>query len=141
MRYSDWQTRLSEFITSVSDRPFEWGHHDCALFAADCVLATTGTDPAVAFRGAYQDRAGAYAALMEYAGGGLAELAEKIAIELRFPENQKGFEQRGDIALCDQTGEDTLGVIDFSGKCVMIAGEHGIVRHPLTCVKRSWRVE
>lgn len=141
MRYNDWQTRLAVYLRTIQDQPFTWGHHDCALFAANAVLHTTGQDPAPMFRGVYTDRAGAHAALKAFAGGGLAETAEKICAQCRFPEVLPAFCQRGDVALCTQGGHDTLGIIDFTGQYVMIAADKGITRKPLDCVKRVWRVE
>lgn len=141
MRYHDWQTRLANHLLAVQKKPFEWGVHDCALFACDSIHIITGKDPAVSFRGLYHDKRGAYVALKNFAGGGLAETAEKICNDLGFAENEKNFFQRGDVALCDQGGEDALGIIDFSGQYVMIAAEQGMMRKTLDCVKRSWRVE
>lgn len=141
MRHSDWQTRLNIFVRDVQSKPFQWGEHDCALFACNAIEVMTGKDPAVYFRGKYSDKRGAYLSLKAFADGGLAETAEKICKDLRFVETAKGFYQRGDVALCDQGGEDALGIIDFTGRYVMIAGEQGVVRKTLDCVKRSWRVE
>lgn len=141
MRYSDWQTKLANYLRDLRDKPFAWGVHDCALFACNSVELITGRDPAAPFRGLYNDKRSAYIALKKFAGGGLAETAEKIGINMGFPENAPNFQQRGDVALCDNGGEDALGVIDLTGRYVMIAGEHGMVRKPLDCVKRSWRVE
>lgn len=141
MRYSDWQTRAANFIITHREKPFAWGEHDCALFACNFIQAITGTDPAVAFRGKYDDKRSAYVALKNFAGGGLAATVEKICAELRYPENALNFHQRGDVALCDQCGEDALGIIDLSGQSVIIAGEQGVVALPLSCVKRTWRVE
>ena len=141
MRYNDWQTRLEFYVRGLADQPFVWGVHDCALFACSAIECITGVDPGAWFRGRYTTEAEATAALLEYAGGGLAATAEKICAELGFKENAPRFEQRGDVALCDQGGGDTLGIIDFTGRYVMIANAKGVVRIPLACVKRSWRVE
>ena len=141
MRYNDWQSRLSKFITAIQGQPFTWGSHDCALFACNCIHEIIGRDPAVHFRGLYADKRGAYIALRDFAGGGLEETAVKICSEMGFIENEKGFWQRGDVALCSQGDDDALGIVDFTGRYVMIAGEQGIVRKTLDCVKRSWRVE
>lgn len=141
MRYSDWQSRLADHFSAAKEKPFTWGMHDCALFACDSILAITGKDGAAAFRGRYDDKVGAYRALRDFAGGGLEATAEKICAELGFIENMRNFHQRGDVALCDQGGEDTLGIIDLTGRYVIIAAEQGIMQQSIDCVKRSWRVE
>lgn len=62
---------LPEFLRVARARPFAWGRHDCALFAADWVLNETGHDPAAAWRGRYRSEAGAARAIE--AAGGLEE--------------------------------------------------------------------
>ena len=48
-RLDDWPTLLADAIKGAARLPFSWGGAnggtDCALFAADCCLAITGTDP------------------------------------------------------------------------------------------------
>jgi hypothetical protein len=65
VRYSDWEERLAVYRDRVEEEPFVWGTHDCALFAAGCVNAMTGVDPAAAFRGTYDSRIGAAEALRD----------------------------------------------------------------------------
>jgi len=52
-RLPDWRPRLVSFVNSVRARPFAYGTHDCALFAAGAVEAMTGVDLAKDWRGAY----------------------------------------------------------------------------------------
>jgi hypothetical protein len=48
-----WQTRaFHEFLISRARAPFVWGVNDCALFAADGVLAITGVDSPASFAAA-----------------------------------------------------------------------------------------
>ena len=53
MRRPDWRDRLVSYLHSARQRPFEFGQHDCSLFAADCVAAMTGNDMAADWRGRY----------------------------------------------------------------------------------------
>lgn len=59
--------RLEEEIIHAMDRAcaseVRWGVDDCALWVADIIRAALGYDPAVRFRGRYDDRAGASTAL------------------------------------------------------------------------------
>lgn len=141
MRYNDWQSRLSLYLSSVKDKPFEWGAHDCALFSCNCILQETGDDPAAWFRGKYSTKAAAYQALKEFAGGGLEETAVKITTARNYPEVLPLMAQRGDVALCNMGGNDTLGIISFTGRHVLIAADVGIAAHPLSIIRRAWRVE
>lgn len=141
MRFSDWETRLEAHLTSVWNNDFQWGVHDCALFAAGCIEAITGQDVATQFRGTYATEDDAYEVIQTFAGAGLHALAEKIADTFKFVEVEANFAQRGDAALCEETERNVLGVIDFSGRSVMIAGIKGVVKRPLSCIKRAWRIE
>jgi hypothetical protein len=42
VRAPDWEQRLRALIRSAERRPFEWGVHDCALFAFAAYEAVTG---------------------------------------------------------------------------------------------------
>src|SRR5690606_22731839 len=53
-RFTNWRTALNDYVHSVMSKPFIWGTHDCALWAAGAVLAMTGYDPAEKYRGRYK---------------------------------------------------------------------------------------
>lgn len=59
MRYSDWINRLLTEIEAASSRAFEWGQHDCCLFAARCVDAITGSTYEADLQAQYTDQASA----------------------------------------------------------------------------------
>jgi len=141
MRYSNWESRLALHIDTIRNKPFCWGDHDCALMAADCALAITGTDFAAEFRGKYSTEQEAYDLIQQYAGGGLMALAEKIATEFNLLEVKKSFAQRGDIVLAEDDGRNTLGVINLSGRGVLLPSVDGMVTRSLECVKRAWRID
>ncbi len=50
VRLPNWRLRFDALITERLRAPFAWGTNDCALFAADSVLALTGFDPALKLR-------------------------------------------------------------------------------------------
>ena len=56
-RLPDWRARLGAHIAAHRTRPFAYGAHDCATFAAGAVQAVTGSDPAAGLTG-YTTRAG-----------------------------------------------------------------------------------
>lgn len=72
-RLPDWPLRLEAFIAARSPQPFAWGANDCATFAADCVQAITGQDPAPAGLRRHTTAKQAYRAIARH--GGMAALA------------------------------------------------------------------
>lgn len=54
MRLATWEENLATAMEAALQQPFRWGEHDCATFAALCVLAVTGRDLAPKFRGFYR---------------------------------------------------------------------------------------
>jgi hypothetical protein len=144
-----WATRgFHEFLLARRNMPFAWGTNDCALFAADAVLAITDTDIAEDFRGKYSDQAGAFAVIQSIAGGttvadaaaycaqkhGLVEWASPNGAPLPL------FAQRGDLVVM-ANGENLIaGVVHLNGKHLVSMAESGIVRLPVTAARRAWKV-
>lgn len=102
----NWQTKLATYITQNQERPFEWGDFDCCLFAADCVQAMTGEDPAADFRGRYKTKLGAAKALKRIGAGDLESTLDKI-----LGEPIKEHAQKGDICLVETEEGPAAGVI------------------------------
>lgn len=140
MRKYGWELALDNFIKSRLNTPFAWGYQDCALFACDCIKAMTGDDPAAWFRGRYDSEKAAYAALKEFAGGGLLETAITITQALGYPSQKTSFAQRGDIALAGTQYGQTLGIVALDGLHVWMADVKGLSQIPLKDAVHSWRV-
>jgi len=122
VRVNAWPERLAEFIESRRRMPFQWGANDCALFAADCVLALTGTDLAADRRGYTTELE---AARLVRDAGGMKGLAAHLV------EKHIGLVQRGDVVLCDIAGRETFGV--FVGEDRWVApGADGLVFRPMS---------
>lgn len=147
LRFEDWPARLNRFIESRATRAFEWGTHDCSLFAADCVLELIGIDPAKEFRGKYSTEAGAYRALLTgtRAYETFDTAVDGIAADIGFAEVPPLTAQRGDVVLIDSlypptpTGRPALGVVHLDGR-IAAAGADGLVFLPLAAAKRAWRI-
>jgi len=88
---------LSQYLRERIAAPFVWGQNDCILFAADAVMAMTGTDLAADYRGTYSDEAGA-AALLESLGGIESLITNSLGIE---PHQNWRRAFRGDVVLID----------------------------------------
>jgi len=130
-RIRTWQSALDALVRERLNQPFAWGKQDCALFAADCVWAVTGVDPAEDLRGSYSSAAGAAEVIA--GGGGLgniaaARLGEAIIVELA---------QVGDVVLISLEGRETLSVC--MGSYLTAPGEFGLVDLPLYLSLSAWR--
>lgn len=136
IRREDWPQRLDDAIAVARVQPFVWGEHDCCLFAADCVLAMTGHDPAADWRGRYDDSEGAYALLTERHGGDLA-----AAVDAALGERLSGpaFAQRGDVVMIDTPLGLALGVC--AGRFhVVPTRPRGLIAFRLSQALAAWRV-
>ena len=131
-RAPDWPERLAAFIEARRARAFSWGENDCALFAADWVLECTGTDPAASLRGTYQTAA--EAARIVHAQGGLATIADTVLVRWLLPR----MAGRGDVALAENFGRESLCVVD--GLHLVGPGPAGVVFLPLDAALMAWKV-
>ena len=133
-RLPDWSVRLQAVVVQRLMRAFGWGVHDCALYAADCVQACTGTDPAADLRGRYSTERGAARLIRRAVGeGGLAALAAaRLGAEIA-----PALAIRGDVGVADR-GDGRLALVVCNGPVWQGPGPDGIViaQQPL----RAWRV-
>jgi hypothetical protein len=136
IRREDWPSRLAAALEAARDKPFRWGVHDCGLFAADCVLAMTDTDPAALYRGQYADEEGARATMLALSGGGLRAAWTRA---LGPAVNNVKMARRGDVALVSVDGaEEITGVV--VGSRVACLARDGLVMIPSRCVVAAWAV-
>lgn len=142
-RLREWQEGLEACLAERVARPFEWGIHDCCMFAADCVLACTGVDPAEDLRGTYSDIDGALEVVAEH--GGLPAIA---AARLG-PEIAPALAQVGDVAVLPamprhegdpivQAFPHMLAV--WSGAMWLAPWETGYVALPAESALQAWRI-
>lgn len=130
-RLSDWQQRLAVCVAARANLPFAWGSQDCALFAADCVLACTGEDIATDVRGRYKTDAGA-ARFIKRLGGLAAIAAARLG-----PEVAPLMAQPGDVGLLENAGNPCLAV--WTGAVWHAPAEQGLTPFPIECATRAWR--
>ena len=138
-RVPDWPERLYAQIEAAKTRPYSWGRHDCALFAADSVLALTGIDPVPDLRGRYDCAFGAARALKRFCGGGREDAVAIIAGRVDAREVVPALARRGDVALVDNGGRAALAV--FLG--ARLAAPHfqkGLAMLPRACARRAWAI-
>lgn len=155
-RYRDWEARLDAYFRATAERAFVWGGNDCALWACAGIAAETGIDPSAPFRTErrlyYTTDRGAARAMKRFAGGGLAEVAEKIAAEHGAPEVPPTYAGRGDLVLFVGGLGPTLGLVALNGVEVFSAGPEGRFRQLLRELRprqrlaegppgaRAWRI-
>lgn len=151
MRLPNHTVILSRTITEARSTPFDWGSHDCCLGACNLILAYTGRDPAVWFRGRYKTQMGAYRALRRYMtefvrppgrSDLLPMVAAHLCVVMGYPEASRSWLSTGDVALvptpeCEQF-PSALGVIVADR--VFVAGNMGFAHKPIEEIIRGWKV-
>lgn len=132
MRHPDWPMRLDAAVRAATGRRFRYGSHDCCLFAADVVLALTGSDPAAELRG-YRGRRQALQILARE--GGLIPLVSRV---LDIAPQSAAMAARGDVVFGCPIREGAIGVC--LGRLVAFAGPDGLSFHPRAVASLAWRV-
>lgn len=128
-RLPDWRPRLVAYLEEVRTRPFAYGAHDCALFAAAAVLAMTGTDLAADYRGRYTS-------LKE--GLKLAGASHLQILRQHFEPIPTAFAGVGDLAMIGEVGFPALGI--FEGEHILVLREDGLGLMPRAAATQAWRV-
>jgi hypothetical protein len=122
------QDHLAVFLSRAASRGFVWGTHDCMLFAADWALALTGSDPAAAWRGTYNNEATARELMID-CGGAHALMGQALAAIGWHP--VCGDRQAGDIVLADppRHAAPSAGVVSHNGRVALLT-RRGLVFWP-----------
>lgn len=137
-RAQGWEAKLRVAVEAYRGKAFSWGSSDCLLFAASCVEALIGTDPAAQYRGTYSDAAGALAILK---GLGVADAVSLLGA--RYSQIAKGQACRGDLAvITEPSADDPLGAIGVVlGPIVAGYGAKGLQFVSLATITRAFKVE
>jgi len=114
---------------------FVWGVSDCMLSAADYAGQLVGADPGAAYRGSYDDEAGAMAHVVA-AGGGASILGGAMTRAGLVPVSEP---RRGDV-VCAQIGAAQIGGICLGAFCAFRM-ERGVfeIRTGLLTIVGAWR--
>lgn len=131
-RLNNWLSRFAALVDTARARPFEWGAHDCCLWAASAVLSITGEDPAEAWRGGYRTERAAMRILRSLGGLTGAGSLCGVAIDV-------SLATVGDIGLVTWSdGVQSLAVC--AGHTWMCAGSYGLEHLPLDAATAAWGV-
>ncbi len=135
-RLPDWRLRFDALITERLRAPFAWGTNDCALFAADNVLALTGIDPAIGMRG---HRSARQAARTLRQRGDLATLVDLNLGAACAP----GAAVQGDVVMVPMNTESggrlALGVC-LNAESAVGPGAYGLLQTSMANAVCAWRV-
>lgn len=130
-RLPDWPARLSALVAAAHVQPFAWGTHDCCLWAADAVLALTGTDPAAGLRGRYSQVQGAHRLLAAH--GGLRGVVQRHCPALPTP--HQAWE--GDVGLVHVDRPMLAVRVADVWLCAATRGLHAV---PAAAASMAWGV-
>jgi hypothetical protein len=140
-RLSDWQGRLSQFLSERQDETFHYGRWDCCLFVCSAIWVMTGVDPAAGYRGAYSSRAGARRALLAYCGtASVRTFAETFTATYGMRETTPFHAHRGDVALIRRSRDYSLGLVALNGREVLVLSPRGLHGLSLSAAVRAWNV-
>lgn len=134
-RYSFWRTALADYVHRVAHLSFQWGEHDCALFAAGAVEVMTGEDIAAPYRGRYKTMAGGLRAMRKT--GHDDHVAYFASL---FEEIHPSHATVGDIAVIAIDEGEALGVVQGERIYAIGPGETRIGTVPLGRASRAFRV-
>jgi hypothetical protein len=126
-----WPEILAAQLKEARNKEFEWGKHDCCLFAANVVKAITGKDYAKDFRGKYHSEKEAEE-LIQAAGG-----LEKIVSSF-LPSIPPLTAQRGDVLMFLTPMGPALGVC--GGDKGFFVLKKGLISIPIRKCQKAWRV-
>lgn len=135
IRFEDWPSRLATVLNAAETRRFSYGTHDCTLFAANCVFAMTGHDPAAFLRGTYRDENQAFEILNKNGG-----MKSAVTAALGIPCKNMRAAMRGDVAMVETKRGHALGVVDLTGARIASAGDDGLAFLPLKRGLMFWSV-
>jgi len=135
MRIVGWAEAMYAAIDAASERKFAWGSHDCCLFAADILLAMTGTDYAEPVRG-YTTQEEAQAIIDGY---GEMEIMVTALVGLDALEAKGKNVRRGDLVLMTKELGDTMGVC--IGANSVFVDHRGIAMCRTASCRLAWRID
>ena len=131
MRCPGWEAGFAAEIERARHIAFQWGVHDCAIWAFDMRRALVGCDAAQAWRGRYSTAKGALRVLRRlgwasHQDGATAIMGAPLATPL--------LAQRGDIVLSDEVFGVCLGVE------AAFLSPTGLTYRPISECRIAWRV-
>ncbi len=129
-----WELRLATAVEAARVRAFEWGQHDCAIWAFDLRRDLTGgEDVAGLWRGRYRTAAGARRVMRRLGWHSLEDAGRAL---LGAPLPSVSFAQRGDLVL----SSTSLGFGVCLGALAAGIAPAGMIFVPLAATALAWRI-
>ncbi|PKG73181.1 hypothetical protein CXF86_18930 [Shewanella sp. GutCb] len=125
---------LTGFIELYRYVAFNWGEHDCCLFAANWLAVNGVADLAAEFRGKYATELGAMRAIRR---AGFATISALLETKLG-PGLSPLTLTRGAVVLLDTPQGDVVGI--YQGHDCFALAQEGLVSYPKTHIKMGWNV-
>jgi hypothetical protein len=130
MRVEGWESLLAEHVREAYGIPFQWGTHDCAIWAARWVRTCTGKDFLSDWEGKYKTEAGAKRMMKRRGYDSVAEIADEHLVEIPV-----ALARRGDLLLHPQ---GHLGVC--FGRHGFFLAEHDVTMLGTLHCTKAWAV-
>ena len=130
VRRDGWEHDLHEVIEGARQRPFSWGSHDCATWAARVRQSLTGA-ALPGFVGTYRTARGAARAIR---ASGAADLCDAVTREIGTQLASPALARRGDIV----SDGAALGVC--LGATAAFLGPGGLVFRSMAGCAMAWEV-
>jgi len=140
MRKEGWEQELNNYLDDALDTPWEYGSHDCALFAFGALKAMGGVDLGEPWRGKYKTERGALGVMKRFGGADVEECMVKLGVDNELTEIDPAFAQRGDITVCPTEEGPALGIVSLDGRFMAVATKpKGFMLHPIFNAIKAWR--
>jgi hypothetical protein len=139
-RIESWPSALSDYLLRAERVRFRYGSQDCGLFVAGAIRAMTGVDVASTLRG-YTNREEAFKRIAALCGTPTMEaVASHLAEQYGVPEVPVLSAQRGDAVLLRSGRRSSLGIVAMHGTEILTPYRAGLLRLPLSHVRRAWHI-
>lgn len=136
-RLDGWENRLAAEIVRSSTLPFVFGSHDCCMFVANCIQAMVQQDVVSEWR-RYKSKSRATYLLNKH--GGVIGIASKIAKDLDYHEIRPSFASPGDVCIAEYKETQFMGLVDLTGRNILVAHDPGVYSYPHSYGVKAWRV-
>lgn len=139
MRHPEWGRRLTEYLHTIRQTPYDPVKHNCGCFALGVIEAVRGQPPsetlsALGIEAMPETDIGVKRLLIER--GDMRNLASEF---FGYPPSKGVLSaNRGDIVVMPGEGGDTLGVVDNGAALVLTSA--GLERHPIRDALGYWNV-
>lgn len=137
-RVPGWRTKMQENLDAVRTSPFQWGIHDCGIFAWKHVKAITGTEVLPDFSGQYFTAFGAMKALKEHGYDSLLDFCQK-----NFQEVHMSQTRTGDLVIiqADDTGYGIGVILSNEAIGVLSLNGYGIIRKNNSKIVSGFKID